>query len=297
MKSQQRHELKSHELQKLVARISPVWEAYGNGILLVVAAVILVAGVAVWLVRSSNASVSAGWTRYAACRDAEMYANVADDFPDTEVGAWARLKEAEAHLQSGVRLSFEDRSAGVSDLKKAKESFDKLLEAGSVPATVRERGLYGLARCLETTSDGDTGAAVKSYEKLLKEFPETIYKELAEERREDLKTGSTQDFYAWFHKQKPNREDRANPFGGFPTGHPPFDSGNSFGQPTLPEIPDLLQMPDAPDDAASPDEADAPDAPADNGKQPAPDKNDSAGNKPSVPESKSDKPSTTPDPK
>lgn len=285
MKSQQRHELKSHELQKLAAKISPVWEAYGNGILLVVAAIILVAGVAVWLVRSSNASVSAGWTRYAACRDAETYANVADDFPDTKVGAWARLKEAEAHLQSGVRLSFEHRPDGVSDLKKAKESFDKLLDAGSVPAAVRERGLYGLARCLEATSGRDTGPAVKTYQKLLKEFPDSVYNGLAEERIENLKTGSAQEFYAWFHKQNPKRGDRANPFGGLPAGHPPFDSGNLFDRPTLPEIPDLLQMPDAPD------------APAENGKQPAPDKNDSAGNKPSVPESKSDKPSTTPDPK
>ncbi len=43
----------------------------------------------------------------------------------------------------------------------------------------------------------------KTYERLLKEFPDTVYKQLAESRIAALRTGTAQDFNAWFETQNP----------------------------------------------------------------------------------------------
>lgn len=252
MKSEERHRLQEHDLQKLTAHAGEYWQRYGNYVLIGFLAVCLAAAVTIYLVNRFGAQASAGWTELRASATAEDFANVAEDFSGTVVGAWARLQEAEAHLQSGIRLSFADRPAARDDLTEAREAFEKTLANQAAPPQVRERALYGLARTLETlagiqTAEQDDSAtkpaaslneAIDAYEQLLKQFPETLYKDIAQERIAELKRQSTQEFYAWFRTQNPRPGDRRLPQDGLlPPGHPALGD---------------FSLPGAPEDAAPP---------------------------------------------
>jgi hypothetical protein len=100
-------------------------------------------------------------------------------------------------------LMFTNREIAVADLKRARESFDSLLHDKTAPPLVRERALWGLALTLETVCDADTQKPIEAYERLLSDFPDTIFKSVAEERIRSLKKPSTRDFYSWFSKEKP----------------------------------------------------------------------------------------------
>lgn len=257
MKSEHRHELQTNDLSRAMANVAPFLEEYGNRILLGIVAVCLIAGAAIWWARSSNASAAMGWTELVAARTAEDFGNIADAYAGTEVGHWARLQAAESYLFQGIRLSFTDRAAAVSDLKQAEEGFQQLLDAQGVPDVVRERALIGMARTLETRSGQDTQPAIAAYEKLIEEFPNSVYRAEVEERISALKTGSTQEFYAWFQKQNPRPEDRQTPrdgmsIGDLPPGHPTVDPLS------LPEIPERLIPGDAAESPAPVEDSEAP---------------------------------------
>jgi hypothetical protein len=68
------------------------------------------------------------------------------------------------------------------------------------PQEIRERALIGLARTLESMSDGSEDDAIKAYETFVKEFPKSEYQADAQSRIGILKSGHGQEFYAWFSK-------------------------------------------------------------------------------------------------
>jgi hypothetical protein len=256
MKSEERHELKTNELGKLGIQAGRFIEAHLNQILLGLVVVLL--GVAAWIWwERTRAAGSEGWSQLLVATSPDNYADVADRFAGTNAGAWARLVEAESHLHNGVRLMFTDRDAAVRDLEDAADKFEGLLRnRNNAPAAVRERALFGLARAREALSDGNTGPAIEAYERLLQEFPESVYARRATQRVEALKTGGSQEFYAWFHQQQPKPRDVSPPDDGLPPDHPPIPGQSPADMPTFPEIPDGLQF-DAPADE------DAPPAPSD----------------------------------
>jgi hypothetical protein len=85
-------------------------------------------------------------------------------------------------------------------MKKARDAFQTVVDDRKAPAEVRERGLIGLGRALESISDGNEADALKAYESLVKEFPDSVYREDALGRIAALSKGSGQEFYAWFAK-------------------------------------------------------------------------------------------------
>lgn len=198
-------------------------DQYGNAAT-IVACVAMIGG-AIWYSysRTSSARSESAWAQYSQARSAEDFGNIADVYANTEVGAWARLGEGERLLESGLSLMFTDREAGLNELKKADEAFRKVLSNKSGPEAARERAAWGLAKSTETQCDGDTTQAIEAYTALLNQFPKSIYKSSAEERIEALKSPDAKEFYAWFHKQKPQPPDRSKPKDGLPEGHPPID--------------------------------------------------------------------------
>lgn len=244
MKSEERHRLHEHDLQKLTAHAGEYWDRYGNYVLVGLLAAALIAAATIFLLRRQEASATLGWGEFRAAATAEHFANVADDHPGTAVGAWARLQEAESHLFSGSRLLFSDRPAARDDLTQARNAFDEVLSNQSAPPQVRERALYGLARTLEALAGvqaeerespaATLDEAVAAYEQLLKEFERTLYRRPAEERIAQLKRPSTQEFYAWFLTQNPRPADRQMPQDGLPPGHPPFGDLSFPGFPGMP---------------------------------------------------------------
>ena len=269
MKSEHRHDLQTNDLGKLMVQAEPFVEKYGAKILGGIGALlVLLIVLIIWNSRKSSAQ-SEAWTRLAAAGSTEDFENVAEDFAGTPVANWALIHAAESHLQSGIRSSFTDRSAGDRELKDAKEQFQKLLDSSSTPPEIRERALFGMARVEETTSDGDLKTATELYQKLINEFPESVFRQLAEQRVKPvdgekvaaLDEEGTKEFYKWFHEQNPKPGDRQRP--GFnmpmpgmaPQGAAPQGSAPAGGAdtPSLPELPALPSLPGLPEPLTSED--------------------------------------------
>jgi hypothetical protein len=219
MKSEHRHELKTNELERITSEWGHTFEHYLQDNLMLIGAgvvviVLAVGGVLYWR-SSTGVAGQQGWREFAAATKAADYANVADKFAGTPAGSWARLMEGEMELATGIRSSFTDRAAGRSDLKKSQENFEKLVNDKS--DEIRERALFGLARSREALPGKDLSpskvndAAIEAYQRLVTEFSSSVYKDYAEGRIAVLKTGTAQDFYAWFEQQNPKPADREMP--------------------------------------------------------------------------------------
>ena len=198
-------------------------DQYGNAAT-VVACVAMIGG-ALWYVqhRNSTRRSEEAWEKYSQARTVQDFGDIADDFANTDAGAWARLGEGERLAESGIGLMFTDRKAALGELKNADEAFNKVLAMKSAASAARERAAWGLAKSTEAQCDGDTTKPIEAYQSLLKEFPKSLYKAAAEERVESLKSESSKEFYVWFHKQNPKPADTSKPKDGLPEGHPPFD--------------------------------------------------------------------------
>jgi hypothetical protein len=260
MKSEHRHELKTNELERIATDWGRASEKYvhEHTAQLVVAIIVVIAaavGAIYWKTKTASLEHQS-WRSLLDAKTAEEFGNVADKYAGTPVGAWARLREAEAEYFSAIRLMFSDGKAGRSEMKKAEEHFEQLVNDKSTPIDALERALFGLARCREALPEENVPAAkindraIATYERLVnsKEFADTMYKEIAEARIRALRTGSAQDFYAWFEKQNPKLEDLERP--------------KDVKAPPLPGPPDASGRPlDGKKGATTPDSDRAPDMP------------------------------------
>ena len=107
-------------------------------------------------------------------------------------------------------------------------------------------------------SDGDLKNATELYKKLIQEFPDSIFRKLAEQRVKPvdgekvaaLEEEGTKNFYKWFHEQSPKPGDRQQPGFNMPLpGMTPGGAGNDAKQdlPGLPDLPDLPSLPGLPE--------------------------------------------------
>ncbi len=229
MKSEERHQLAQNDLQVGLTRGLDRIEPYTNQILAgVVIATLVVVGLIFWL-RSSTATSDAGWMRIGSARTADEFLTVADDFPGTAAGNWATLQAARMSYSTGIETSLTDRKSSDESLKQAKDLYDKLLKTKTTPE-LREEALKGMGLTLEATSGGDVSEAIKAYETLIKEFPDSTFRDYAAHRVEELKAPGASDFYAWFRKQDPKPAPRPEPMDGRPAGD------TSLRTPDLPDI-------------------------------------------------------------
>lgn len=260
MKSEHRHDLQTNDLSKMLVHAEPFLEKYGVKTL-VTAGIIFVLVIVYLSWSSSQANRAAeGWTRLAACNSTADFKAVVEDFPGTQVSEWALIHAAESQLQSGIRNSFSDRSAGDRDLKEAKEQFQTLLDSSTTLPEIRERALFGMARTEESTSDGDLKNATDLYKKLIQEYPTSIFRKLAEQRVKPvegekvaaLDQEGTKNFYKWFHTQTPKPGDRQRPGFNMPMpGAAPGGAKPAGGLPGLPELPALPTLPGLPEPVTS----------------------------------------------
>lgn len=199
--------LQKTELGRIVQSTGSVLEKNATTIVAVICTVLVVAAGGIWWARQSTETSSAAWALLESAESVDDFGSISEKFANAIPGQWAKLRESEAHQKSGTDVMFTDRELALADFKRAREGFEKLVAAAGVDPIIRERALWGLARALEATSDGDTAKSSDAYQRLIADFPETIYKPFAEERIASLKTGGTKEFYAWFSKQNPKPAD------------------------------------------------------------------------------------------
>ncbi len=204
MKSEHRHELQTNDLGKFAEKMAVFIDVHGNRLMIGVCLACLPLAAFIYWWRSDSNAQAAAWRDFSAAitlGKPDEFRAVWKDHPDTTPAYWARLHEGEKWLSLGVQSMFRNVENGMEELKKAQAAFQSIIDAQrKAPAEIRDRALLGLGRTLESMSNGSEDEAVKTYETLIKDFPDSIYKKDADERIAVLSRGSGQEFYAWFAK-------------------------------------------------------------------------------------------------
>jgi hypothetical protein len=221
MKSEERHRLQENELERF-GRHARAWiEKYGlMTAVAIVGVAVIVGGIVLW-VRGHRESQAQRWDRMITANDPSIFGEIADEHPESTVGRWARLMEAQQALAEGIQLSLTDREGAVVELLAARKAFNEVLNAGDASALIRERALFGQAQTLETLAGVQVDKkdkpvqgvepAIKAYQELVQDFPNSVYVPDAKARIAALKSDEVQEFYAWFREQNPSPADRVGP--------------------------------------------------------------------------------------
>ncbi len=202
MKSEERHQLLTNDLGVEIERTVGFFERHLGLLIGLISAALLLIGAIFWFNRTVESESSGGWTLLNSAQNLEEMGAVIDKFKGKPPAQWASLIVAETNLKEAMPLMFTNRELARTDIKAARQTFESLLQE-KTDDMIRERALWGLALCLETTSDGNTSKVIDAYSQLMKEFPETIFKVVAEDRIATLKKDGSKEFYAWFSKENP----------------------------------------------------------------------------------------------
>lgn len=164
--------------------------------------VAFVAACGIYWWRSTAAVEAHALGLFANAQGPEDFANIAAEYGSTRAASWAKLREANGYLESGLRDGFTNREKADTDLEKARELLESL-RTSSGPKELKEQVLFAYARCLEMTSNGKVEPAIEAYEALLKAYPESSFKREADERIHALQRPEAKEFYAFYGKQQP----------------------------------------------------------------------------------------------
>jgi hypothetical protein len=272
MKSEERHQLLTNDLGVVTEKTVGFFERHLGSIVGIVGAALLLAAVGYWWTRSAETEVETGWTLLRSAQSAQSldeYGNIVDKFKDKPAGQWAQLIVAETNLKAAMPLMFTNREIALADIKTARQGFESLLQEKTASPHIRERALWGLALCLEATCDGNTAKVIEAYEKLLSDFPDTIFKAVADDRIATLKKDGAKEFYAWFSKEDP-KPPEARPRDFKNEGKDPLDESDDFApntsksgktdikSETLPEPDKKPEGGDEPAESTKPIEGDQP---------------------------------------
>jgi hypothetical protein len=203
MKSEHRHELQTNELGKFAEKAAIYIDRHGNRLMIGICVVALALSGGIFWWRTQRGNQMAAWTDLSTAINngkPEIFQSVWDDHKGTVPGLWAKVHEGDAWLGQGVEAAFRNVEKSAEDFKKARAAFEVVAGERRAPQEIRERALIGLARTLESMSDGSEDDAIKAYETFVKEFPKSEYQADAQSRIGILKSGHGQEFYAWFSK-------------------------------------------------------------------------------------------------
>lgn len=214
MKTKRRHELETNELADWLGQTYRSILPYANHLLWgAVILAVLVLG-ASWLIRSWRQPARLAASRLSAALaprgfgmdqpqqlDARRqdFQAVADEFPDSVPGQWARLLAADTLRQQGMRSYTTDRDGALASLRNAEREYRELTERTTGMRWLDERALLGRAKALEAL--GELNDARDVYQQLLERYP-------AEEITVDAQLGQPEQLDRYlFRRLKEDRPD------------------------------------------------------------------------------------------
>ena len=228
MKTERRHELQHNTLADALGNVVEGVKPYQQIILGCILAGVVVFGVVRYLSMRSTSDQAEGWNSYlraTANQDLDALSDLAERSAGTPAGNWALLYLGDQRLEEGIEQLFVNKSEARDQLKKAEESYLAVREKSSEPL-LKQRATLGLARVHESLVDLEK--ARDEYQRLVDQWPDSVYAAVATRRLEDLKEKSTREFYDWFAAQEPKPPVEGP---GTPGMRPPFN---------LDDIPDSL---------------------------------------------------------
>lgn len=205
MKAEKRKELAKNDLaagiEKLITGVTegPSKNQVTYITLGVVGVALVITMVYTWIYFANQSKIADGnrWEELNRIISANSWSASPDDlqrFADDKKNAGtpqarlARFELARYWMQSDRDLASRDRRAeALSSVKKARDLYIKLIdESGDMPALVQE-ALMGAAKGSETL--GDIDQAKKYYEKLVKDYPQSVYGKDATKQLERINNG------------------------------------------------------------------------------------------------------------
>ncbi|MEZ6123245.1 MAG: hypothetical protein R3C49_08745 [Planctomycetaceae bacterium] len=213
------------ELEKALLKLKLWAEENATTLIYGLAAILAVAAVLVYINRIPGGNVEASRALLLAVSP-EDYRDVADQYGNSEIGRWARLRQGDRLLDNAVTNMFSNRKLGVDELAQAEAAYNQLADTPGLSNELRERVLTGLARVQETRCDGSeesTAKAIAGWQRIVDEFSNSLVKDLAEDRIKALATDESKAFYTWFQAQNPS----------------PIVPGTLPGQSAVPDVPDM----------------------------------------------------------
>jgi hypothetical protein len=146
----------------------------------------------------------------ASARTPDDLLRIAEENAGSASGNWAKLQAARLSYSNGIETALTDSKSSGESLKQAKDLYNELVKQKTTPE-LREEALKGLGLTVEATSGSDLSEAIKAYEQLIKEFPDSPFRDYAAHRIEELKSPEAGEFYAWFRKQTRKPAERPLP--------------------------------------------------------------------------------------
>lgn len=227
MKSERRHELEHNVLATWLDQTITSTKPHVNKILGGILAVILLfCALLVWTHFSATSTEKAWAKLYDSLGDSDKMSELASLSKNSVVSQLAACAAADASLDTGCNLLFEDTGKAKTEIRKAIDNYNFVLDNSSDPA-LRERATFGLARAKEASGeDGALELARSLYLKVAKQWPNGAYAQIAADRAHDLEKKSTLAFYDRFAQFKPKARTLSEP-----GDKPLFDIKNNMEPP------------------------------------------------------------------
>jgi hypothetical protein len=202
MKSERRHELQHNDLAEWAVKTYESVLPYRNSIIIGTLLVAIVAiGLSIWRSRA-QAQAAESWNTvempeaiiYPVYSSPE-YVNRMDQYlqkySGTPAGDWARILAADTYLSFGESLLMSSKEQAEKALGLALDAYKASLNSSDW--MIRQRAMFGTAKILET--QGKLADATAAYQKMNEEYPQGMYKAVADQRIERLGKPDTAEFY------------------------------------------------------------------------------------------------------
>lgn len=216
MKSEERHELETNSLAKLLTEGGEKLGPYASYIIYGLLAVVAVWAIVSLTTGKMRNQKNQAWDAYTIATlpgkyDSNALRAAAEEYGDRPVGELADISWADGQLADGCRACFMNKSQATELLDAAANTYERLTKTSKDPV-LKSRAQLGLAKTLE--AKGEIKEAIAAYEKVTGTF-----EEMAKARVEYLNEVGAPEYGDWLARAEGAR--RAPNMGGGMPGFSP----------------------------------------------------------------------------
>jgi tetratricopeptide (TPR) repeat protein len=196
--------------EKILMASQPYWTLIALGLLVFILAWVIVS----YLMQSNRESAAEpsrqladAMQQFNVTTNVDSLKQMKEDFPNEVATNWAMLVAGDYELNRGLSQYASDREGGMKLVKRAKESFQSVVDSPSSAKTTMQqrRSLFSLAYAHEAL--GEFSEAQALYQQVLDESPDSIFADSAKNGLERSGNPDFEKLYREFASFKPAMEE------------------------------------------------------------------------------------------
>lgn len=172
------------------------WALLGGIVVLTLALSVIIGGLS-----GGQTATEQAWTEMMRATTPGEVDEVADAYPDTPVGRWARYQAAVRFYDQGFLDLPENRDSALPRLQNALKRFEEVAESAPKDDPAGRAAALGAARTLEAMNDLDK--ARTAYRDVAEQYPGTIEADRARELAQRLDRPEAAEFYKKLYAYTP----------------------------------------------------------------------------------------------